>query len=176
MGDFRPYTKAELEQIERDQHDPKWLEWVAPEKMNAQLDAFLNETVPDMPDDPWSAQGLDRVERFILDNFQDFKDVDKAENRQVADQLTRFIGEVFRRNFEGRWFNAEDMGGARYRDFGPVIRYEWGGAYLDVANLSTATVHRGWGNYLSGIFSNSVETYQKWVEAGRPPMAEWLKR
>jgi hypothetical protein len=175
MGDFRPYTKAELEQIGRDQQDPKWLEWLKPENMNTQIDAFLNETVPDMPDDPWTAQGLDRAERYILDSFPEMDDVDRPENSTVADQLSRYIGEVFRRNFEGTWFNALSMGGARYPDFGPVIRYKWTDVYLDTGNLITATVDRQWGDYLPGIFSRSLETYQKWVNAGRPPMAEWLK-
>ncbi|PXX66443.1 hypothetical protein DFR70_103191 [Nocardia tenerifensis] len=175
MGGFRPYTKAELEQIERDQQDPKWLEWLAPENMNAQLDAFLNETVPDMSDNPWSAGGLDQAERYILDHFHDMDEVDRPQNATVADQLSRFIGEVFRRNFEGAWFNVPSMGGDRYKDFGPVIRHEWTDVYLDTGNLITATVDRQWGDYLSGIFSNSLETYREWVTAGRPPMAEWLK-
>ncbi|MFI7004274.1 hypothetical protein [Nocardia sp. NPDC050175] len=175
MGDFRPYTKAELEQIERDQHDPQWLAWLDSEKMNAQIDAFLNETVPDMPDNPWTAEGLDRVERDMLERFSDMDDVDRAENWVVADQFSRFIGEVFRRNFEGRWFNAPSMGGARYPDFGPVIRHEWVDAYLDVGNLITATVHRKWGDNLSTIFANSSESYREWVSAGRPTLTEQLK-
>ncbi|MGX1762636.1 hypothetical protein ACWIG5_38085, partial [Streptomyces lydicus] len=129
MGDFRPYTKAELEQIERDQHDPKWLDWVAPEKMNTEIDAFLNETVPDMPGDPWSAQGLDRVEQFLLDRFSDMDAVDRTESWGVADQCSRYIGEVFRRNFEGEWFNVPDFGGVRYPGIGPVIRNQRAGAY-----------------------------------------------
>ncbi|CAM4436363.1 hypothetical protein NONI108955_28075 [Nocardia ninae] len=172
MGEVRAYTKAELEQIEQDQQDPKWLEWLKPENMNAQLDAFLNETAPDMPDNPWTVEGLDHVERFVLERFSTVDEAMLSENHRVADQLTRFIGEVFRRNFEGRWFNVPSMNGGRYMSFGPAIRHEWVDAYLDVANLTTATVHRNWGDYLSGIFSNSQEAYRKWVASGRPPLIE----
>ncbi|MFI6218473.1 hypothetical protein ACIBCD_41235 [Nocardia brasiliensis] len=176
MGDIRPHTQAELEQIERDQQDPKWLEWLAPENMNAQLDAFLNETVQEMPDDPWSAQGLDRLERLILDRSSEMDDVNRVEDWAVADQCSRYLGEVFRRNFEGAWFNVPTFGGVRYPSFGPAIRHKWTGAYSDTVNLITAAVHRRWGNYLSGIFSNKVKTYQAWVEAGRPPRGEWVKK
>ncbi|MGV9680734.1 hypothetical protein ACWDSJ_36150 [Nocardia sp. NPDC003482] len=175
MGDLRPYTTAELEQIARDQQDPKWLEWVADELMEAQLRKFFTETVPNMPENPWSAEGLDRAESEILARFATMDDVDRPENRDVADQFTRFIGEVFRRNFEGGWYNVPGMSGERYPDFGPVIRDEWTDAYLDTANLVTATVHRQWRDFLSGIFFNSQRTYQEWVAAGRPPMNEWLK-
>ncbi|WP_280273950.1 hypothetical protein [Nocardia wallacei] len=175
MGDYRTYTQAELEQKERDQQDPKWLEWVDPIRMNAQIYKLLNETVPDIPDNPWSPEGLDRAERYALDRFSSMDDVDKPENRDIADQLTRFIGEVFRRNFDGEWYNVPEMSGERYSDFGPVIRDEWSDAYLDTANLVTAAVHRKWGDYWSGIYSNSIETHKSWVEAGKPSLHEWLR-
>ncbi|WP_216897124.1 hypothetical protein [Nocardia alni] len=167
--------KAELEQVRRDQDDPRWLEWVAPDLMNARVSKLLTETIPDMPDDPWSAVGLDRVEREILERFTTVQAVSAPGNQEIADQLTRFIGEVFRRKFEGQWYNVPSMGGNRYQDFGPVIRHEWTDMYLDVANLVTSTVDRRWGDNLSEIFGFSMETYRSWVEAGRPPMDEWIK-
>ncbi|MGV9680053.1 hypothetical protein ACWDSJ_32635 [Nocardia sp. NPDC003482] len=174
MGDFRPYTKAELEQIERDQQDPKWLEWISSELMESQLRTFLTETLPDMPGNPWSAEGLDRAERAALERFTSITNVDLPQNSGIADQFTRFIGEVFVRNFEGEWFNVPDYHGDRYSGFGPVVREDWTEAYLDVANLITAAVHRKIGTYWSGIFARSEQTYKSWVRAGRPPLDEWM--
>ncbi len=175
MSKTQRNIKAELEQRQRDQEAPKWLEWVNPDLMNTQVSKLLTETIPDMPDDPWSAAGLDRVEREILERFDTVPDVDTTDNREIADQITRFIGEVFRRNFEGEWCNVPDMGGKRYPDFGPVIQREWTDMYLGTANLVTATVDRQWGDYLSEIFVRNTESYEEWVQAGRPPLDEWIK-
>ncbi|WP_067682742.1 hypothetical protein [Nocardia miyunensis] len=175
MGDVRPRTKAELAELERDQEDPKWLDWVNPERMESQLAKFLTETIPDMPDDPWSAEGLDRAEREILNRFATMDDAESSENRDLADQFTRYIGEVFCRKFEGRWHNVRGTGGARYPEFGPAVDREWSEMYLDVANLVTATVHRHWGDYLSTIFNNNARGHQDWVDSGRPPIAERIE-
>ncbi|MGW4848903.1 hypothetical protein [Nocardia brasiliensis] len=172
MGDFRPYTQAELKQIERDQNDPKWLEWVAPENMNAQLDAFLNETVPDMPDDPWSAQGLDHAERAALSIFPTVDSTLVPENRAVADQFHRFIGEVFRRNFEGVWRNVPSFDDAkRSRGFGPVIRRPFAEFYLGVVPALTTAIDRKTSTTWAQGFRYSEEDYRVWVEAGRPVLS-----
>ncbi|MFF3569971.1 hypothetical protein ACFYXQ_19530 [Nocardia jiangxiensis] len=146
-----------------------------PDLMDAQISEFLTETIVDIPDDPWSASALDRVEREILDRFGTVSDVAAPANHEIADQITRFLGEVFRRKFEGRWLNVPGMGGKRYPDFGPVIGHEWIDIHLDVANLVTAAVDRQWGDYLSEIFTRNAHGYAEWAKAGRPPMAEWVE-
>ncbi|WP_024805633.1 hypothetical protein [Nocardia sp. BMG51109] len=173
MGDFRPYTDAELEQQERDQQDPKWLEWVQPERMNAQIDKFLNETVPDMPDNPWSAEGLDHAERAALAIFPDINATKKPENRDVADQFHRYIGEVFRRSFEGSWYNVPDSDD-RGHGFEPAIRLPYTDIYSEVISNLTVAVHRKTGKEWSWIFDRNKESYAEWVQGGRLPLSQWI--
>lgn len=172
MGDIRPYTNAELEQRRRDQEDPKWMEWVDSELMESQIRKLFEETIPDMPSSPWSAEGLDRVEQYVLNTFPDVDSVKHPEYGDVVDRITRFIGETFRRNFEGAWYNVPGASWL-YPDFGPTIEHGFSSINLDVGNLVTATVDRQWGDYLSGIFTRNRETYDAWVDAGRPPVDEW---
>ncbi|PXX59843.1 hypothetical protein DFR70_111230 [Nocardia tenerifensis] len=172
MGEFRSFTKTELEQFERDQQDPKWLEWLAPENMNMQLDVFLNETVPDMPGNPWSSEGLERAERAALSIFPTVDSTMLPENRGVADQFHRFVGEVFRRNFEGVWRNVPTFDDAkRSRRFGPVVARPFAEFYLGVIQTLTTAIDRQTGNTWSQAFRYSEEDYQTWVETGRPTIA-----
>ncbi|MFB8276971.1 hypothetical protein [Nocardia colli] len=160
MGD-RPYTKAELRQQVTDQEDPRWLAWL--EGMNKQIDRFLNETVPDMPEDPWTAEGLRHAETTALKIFPNREVVLVPENRDVADQFSRYVGETFRRNFEGEWRNEPSFDDRRSPlGFGPVVRTPENPEYLDVVHLLTATVHHRTGDHWSRIFGYSTEGFAKW--------------
>ncbi|MGK8485439.1 hypothetical protein [Nocardia asiatica] len=120
MGRDVAYTEAERRQMDADQHDPRWLAWLA--DMDAGLERFFTETVPGMPDDPWSADGLRHAEARALELFPSREAVGLPENRDTADGFHRYLGEVFRRAFEGRWYNVPDYDDEeRSHGFGPVM-------------------------------------------------------
>lgn len=159
-------------QEDRDQQDLKWRAWL--ERMDEQLKRFLGETVPDMPDNPWTAEGLRRAEEAALRFFADMDSVDLPENSDRADQFHRFIGEVFRRNFEGEWYNVHDYDDPKNpRGFGPVILDPFSAEYLTIFSLLTSAMHRRTGNEWSEIFRNVSEEYDAWCAAGRPSRVEW---
>ncbi|WP_280428346.1 hypothetical protein [Nocardia brasiliensis] len=167
MGGDRPYTKTELRQRAKDQEDPRWLAWL--NEMGEQVDRFLNETVPDMPDDPWSVEGLQRAEQALLERFPNSGDESGPENQELVDQFARFIGETFRRHFEGEWYNApdaDDMQGSR--GFGPVLREGYNPEYLDTVPLVSMAIYRRTGKEWGRIFGHSQRRYAQWVAAGRP--------
>ncbi|WP_067665808.1 DUF6968 family protein [Nocardia miyunensis] len=162
-----PYVQAEHSAL--DQEDPGWLAWVAPAAMDAQLVRLFTETIPNMPGDPWSADGLDRAERYLLERFPDSEAIERRENLDIADQLTRFIGEVFARHFEGAWRNTPGIC-QRYPHFGPAVEQKWMAMSLDAGNLVTATLDKRWGDNLSTIFDSVMEIYTAWIAAGRPSL------
>ncbi|MFF0488067.1 hypothetical protein ACFYTQ_03505 [Nocardia sp. NPDC004068] len=176
LGDLRRYTETELEQFERDQRDSKWLEWVAPEQMQSQLRKFFAETVPNMPEDPWSPEGLDRAEHAALSIFPTVQAVTAPESRDVADRFHRFIGEVFRRNFEGIWCNVPSYDDPeRRRGFGPVIARPFAEFYLAVIPALTTAIDRQQGTIWSQSFRYSKEDHEAWINGGRLPLAEWIE-
>ncbi|WP_330229025.1 hypothetical protein OHA40_23400 [Nocardia sp. NBC_00508] len=161
----RPYTAAELERIAADQQDPHWMEWLS--HMSERIDQFLNVTVPDMPDNPWSDEGLNHAEAAALRIFPTMESVDLPENRDISDQFHSYIGEVFRRNFEGEWRNVPDYDDDDHpKGFGPVIRLPYNPEYLAVFQLLTATMFRRTGSQWSRIFGYQAEDYETW-KAGR---------
>ncbi|WP_433577533.1 hypothetical protein [Nocardia brasiliensis] len=165
MGAGRRYTKAQLRQQDEDQHDPRWLEWLG--EMDDQIAGFLAETMSDMPDDPWTVEGLSCAERAALELFADADAAEAAEQRGMVDRFARFVGEVFRRNFEGRWYNntdADDQG----RGFGPALREGYNPAYLEPVRLVFAALDRRTGSEWARVFGYSEKRYAEWVATGRP--------
>ncbi|MFF0491019.1 hypothetical protein ACFYTQ_18520 [Nocardia sp. NPDC004068] len=174
MGEYRPHTAAELARMEQDQHDPKWLAWVAPELMETQLRKFLTDTVPDMPDDPWTAEGLAQAECVALELFPTMQATRSPENRDVADQFHRFIGEVFRRNFEGSWYNVPSFDDSQgTHGFGPVIKLPFAEFYFTVIQQLTTVIDRHTGKQWAWIYAQQQKNYDDWKNSGRLPLSEW---
>lgn len=172
MGGDRAYTAAELRQQEKDQQDPAWLAWLA--AMPDALDTFLTEDVPDMPADPWTADGLCHAERAALALFPTWESVREPQNRALADRIRRFIGEVFIRNFDGEWRNVPQFNRDGYPGFGPVVSEPYTEMYLTVGTKLTAALDRRTGTGWAQIFGYSVESHAAWTAAGKPPLSEWV--
>lgn len=174
MGRDREYTKAELAQQAKDQQDPRWLAWLA--DMDTQLGKFFTDTVPDMPANPWTAEGLAHAEAAALTIFPESGAEDLPENRDVSDQFHRFIGETFRRNFEGEWRNVPSLGGGQpLHGFGPVVLEPYVEMYLDVIPIFSTALFRRSGNELSFVFERSADRYRSWVDGGRLPLDQWVE-
>ncbi|WP_433654543.1 hypothetical protein ACQPW1_27780 [Nocardia sp. CA-128927] len=165
MGGDRRYTRAELRQHEQDQQDPRWLAWLA--EMDDQIDRFRTETVPGLSAGPWDAEDLRSVERALLERFPDVDDAEGPEHQETVDQFARFIGEVFRRNFEGHWYNNTDADDQR-RGFGPSLREGYNPAYLEPVRLVFAALDRGTGSEWARVFGFSQKRYAEWAATGRP--------
>ncbi|WP_406267329.1 hypothetical protein OH799_22125 [Nocardia sp. NBC_00881] len=119
---------------------------------------------------------MDHAEAAALLIFPTMESVDLPENREIADQFHRYIGEVFRRNFEGEWYNVPECDDPqRTHGFGPVVRRPFNELYLTVISQLTTAMHRRTGTEWSRIFEFSAEDYTSWQNAGRPPLSEWMK-
>lgn len=171
MGGDRPYTTAELRQREKDQQDPAWLAWL--DAMPDALDEFLTVDVPDMPADPWTAEGLLHAEQASLAYFPSMKSVDEPSNRARADRTSRYLGEVFRRNFEGTWRNVPELYGI-YEGFTPAVEEPYVEHYLDVVTMLTASLDSRTGRDWATVFGYAQEDHADWVAAGRPDIADWV--
>ncbi|WP_330229018.1 hypothetical protein OHA40_23365 [Nocardia sp. NBC_00508] len=160
--------------MDSDQQDPRWVRWL--DRMTDEINHFLTITVPDMPESPWTAEGLRHAEAVALRIFPTMESVDLPENRHLADQFHRYLGEVFRRNFEGEWYNVpEHDDPQRTRGFGPVVRRPFNELYFTVVSQLTAAMYRRTGTEWSRIFEFSAEDYADWQSAGRPSLDEWMK-
>lgn len=163
-------------QHERNQVDPRWLEWVAPERMDAEIAQLLAE-VPDMPADPWTREALLHIGDFAIRRFGTVNEVlNEQDNWPLADRIARYFGENLHRNFESQWENVPENYAsiARYQDFGPAVINEWTDVYLEVGILLTAIILDRSTRRLEIIWRWRAHHYPEWVAAGRPPRAEYL--
>jgi hypothetical protein len=159
---------------ERNQADKQWQDWLA--AMDTEIAQLLAE-VPDMPADPWSREAFLHVGQFALDRFATLDEVkSERDNWPLADRIARYFGESLHRNFEARWENVRENypGIEQYQNIGPAVSNEWTDVYLEVGLILTGIIYDQSIRRLEIIWKWRVEDYPKWVEAGRPPRAEYL--
>ncbi|MEV5834972.1 hypothetical protein [Nocardia sp. NPDC052112] len=159
------------DEYEKAQNMPIWRQWF--ECMDSKLSA-LSELVPDMPADPYTADGLKRVMAVAHDVFPTVQSV--SENAETADLFARFIGEVFRRNFDGRWFNFPyHMAGLP--DLFPAVRFDWDypGYVIPAHQLSDEIELGPEREAVAWVYGNYTQDHAEWVAAGRPA-GEALKK
>ncbi|MFD4406316.1 hypothetical protein ACFWPH_26505 [Nocardia sp. NPDC058499] len=131
--------------IDFDDETQAWLDWVAPERMELGIRAFLAEVAPDVPPDslwwkpPVSTKVLEAAERL----FGDWEGFVALENRYVADGFVRFLGECYVRRAGMTWANRPEWGDLLYADFGPAVRY--GEDIRDVVAMSETLFRKNYG-------------------------------
>ncbi len=113
--------------IEFDDKTQAFLDWVAPERMESGVRAFLAVTVPHMPDEAqWWHPPLSRqVMEAAKDLFGDWAGFVAPENRELADGFIRFLGECYVRGAEIiTWTNrpGERKSAQLYTDIAPTVR------------------------------------------------------
>lgn len=115
-------------EIEFDEKTQAWLEWSAPERMEAEVRAFLAETVPGIVDydtDPWWQPPLStRVIEAARQLFGSWEAFLAPENFSRADQFIRFVGEAIIRAHPGMvWTKTERRYKPLYQDFHPDVHF-----------------------------------------------------
>lgn len=126
--------------IEFDDKTQAYLDWVAPEQMEAQVRSFLTETVPGVAgyDDTWWKSPLTKQILEAAKNlFGERSGLLSPDNRDAADQFIRFYGECFIRRASMTWGNYPEWSGAPlYMDFSPAVH---DGTGEDVRSLVSMT-------------------------------------
>ncbi|MGK8504164.1 hypothetical protein [Nocardia asiatica] len=111
--------------IEFDAATEAYLDWVAPERMESQIQNFLSDTVPgiaDFSDNWWTSPLTMRVLEAAKQLFGDRTGFLAPENREAADQFIRFYGECFVRRAGMAWTNRPEWNSAPlYTDFSPAV-------------------------------------------------------
>ncbi|MEV6340276.1 hypothetical protein AB0M12_36810 [Nocardia vinacea] len=115
--------------IEFDEKTQAWLDWVAPERIESQVNTFVAETlglteIGDGPHSWWNAPLRGRVEKAVRDVFPDLDALTSPENQNIADQFVCFLGDIFIRRTGMVWVNDPERGSLLYSDFGPCVVFD----------------------------------------------------
>ena len=74
--------------------------------MDDELDKFLTELPTEVPKKlNYTPESLDILEEWMLKNFSDHKELLSKNNKKVQDNISRYIGETFRKNLDSKWNN-----------------------------------------------------------------------
>ncbi|NKY33536.1 hypothetical protein HGA13_10685 [Nocardia speluncae] len=111
--------------LDFDDKTQAWLDWVAPEHMQARIQQFLTSTVPEMPADTewWKRPHSTRIMDAAIPLFGDWSAFITPGNRDLADGYIRFQGECYVRRAGYGWMNIPEWGPPLYTEFGPSVRY-----------------------------------------------------
>jgi hypothetical protein len=113
--------------LDYDEKTRAYLEWVAPEHMEAQVEKFLAATVGDVPAEGagtwWNPPFSTRVMEATVRLFGDWESFIAPENHELADGFIRFLGECFIRRYDDiTWTNRREWGAPLYDDIGPGVQ------------------------------------------------------
>ncbi|MEV0032686.1 hypothetical protein [Nocardia sp. NPDC050793] len=156
----------------KEQREPRWVAWL--DSIDDQLDRFLIETVPGMPLDPYTPRGLHLAEETAVAYFPNAEAVHAPQNRAMAEQFGVFLGEVFRRSFEGSWINVP-----KYDHWGmgfcPVVRFPFTNMDICVRTfLASAAQDRTTIGWIT-VWTHAAEIEAAWVRVGRPGRRQWIQ-
>ncbi|WP_218025034.1 hypothetical protein, partial [Nocardia pseudovaccinii] len=102
-----------------------FLDWVAPERMESEIRAFLAETMPGIAtyaDTWWKPPMTKEILEAVKEFFRDREGFLAPENWEAADRFIRFYGECFVRRAGMTWTNRPEWSGAPlYADFSPAV-------------------------------------------------------
>lgn len=126
--------------IEFDEQTEAFLDWVAPERMESEVQAFLARVAPDLSDDSqwWKPPLSTQIMETSAQLFSDWAGFLAPENRELADGLIRFLGECcIRRRAGMTWTNSPGSGTPLYTDFGPAAHFADSGLGCELMPLAS---------------------------------------
>ncbi|MBH8609261.1 hypothetical protein [Thermoactinomyces sp. CICC 10521] len=120
------------------------------------LDRFI-EKMPKELELDFSPESLLRIEGWILENYATVGDILKESEKSLLDSLARYVGEVYRRNLNGKWkLYLDDPDNVFYEL--PVIIVPNGKVPV-ICPLTevTASVDRRKGDYIYNLFQKKLK-------------------
>ncbi|MCC3318296.1 hypothetical protein [Nocardia africana] len=113
--------------IDFDERSQQWLDWIAPQQIEAAIRALLTDTVPGVADYSevwWQPPISTRVLEAVRQHFGSWEAFVAPENFTAADQFIRYLGEVVIRRRPGMtWTTADTRYRPLYKDFAPAVHF-----------------------------------------------------
>ncbi|MGW5572808.1 hypothetical protein ACWEVD_16530 [Nocardia thailandica] len=126
--------------------------------------------VPELSGYEYTREGLVIAEQQIMSRFGTASPFSE-ENYKLGNRFVYFIGETFRRNFEGRWVATPPIPPATNPKV--MIDVEFKSGFYNPRQMVSFAQKRRTGTELTWVFDFAQKNYSKWIELGRPPRATW---
>lgn len=176
MGKSSDYVPVRLTRAYRDaQENEFFLGWLKMQEavMNIEFPYF---DLPEVKDHMFTGDSLRIVENKLLDLYSDPRVAFAGEeNLHRTMRYVYYIGETYRRAFEGTWVvlpEVETKGKKRAGDsepaMTPAVDLPFNELFTNPMQQISMALSRRTGTEITAIFQFAAEDYAQWVQDGRP--------
>ncbi len=151
------------------QQDEQFQSWLLMQDAAMEIE-FTVFDVPELSGLEYTREGLVIAEQEILRRFADSSPWSK-ENYKLGNRFLYFIGETYRRNFEGKWVALPPQ--PPKTNPATVVDTEFSSGFYNPRTQMGFVRSRKTGTELTWAFDHAQAAYTKWVELGRPARGTW---
>lgn len=155
----------ETKEFQEWQNNQQFLGWLKMSDGLMQIEFPLE--VPEVAEIMYTKESLPIVERKAVELYPgDWRDAVAPENIGLTMQFVYYIGETFRRNFEGEWVVLPP---SKHRaQPQSAVDLPFNLLFTEPLALFRVSLIRRTGNEISTVYKFAEESYQGWVNDGRP--------
>jgi hypothetical protein len=170
LGKASDYVPIQLTKAFREaQSDEKFQGWLKMQDAVMGIE-FPIYDLPEVRDSMYTKESLAIVEEKLLSLYDNSRDAfDGEENVHRTMRFAYYIGETYRRAFEGTWvaIPTYDASGA-ITGTQPGIQVPFREDFIrPVEQVSFALIRRT-GNQIGRVYGHAERDYNQWIEDGRP--------
>lgn len=105
----------------------------------------------------YSIGSLDQLEDWMLKTFDNPNMLLEESNKVIQDRISRYIGETYRKILNAQWSIRVDDPDFAFYGLPIIVEKETQNTIICPHTMSTTTVDRNRGNFLSTILKNNVK-------------------
>ncbi len=124
--------------------------------------------LPEVRDQMFTKGSLAVVENKLMELYPNHQVAYGSDNAHTTMRYVYYVGETFRRAFEGTWVVLPSRSDPTQPPTTAVVDFPMREAYIDPASLVKIAVNRRTGDELITVYGFAERDYGEWVDAGRP--------
>ena len=171
MGDISDYIPTQLTNAFREaQTDEKFQGWLKMQEAAMGIE-FPIYDLPDIRDNMFTKDSLATIEEKLTELYDSNSAAYTGEeNIHRTMRFVYYVGETFRRAFEGRWVAIPPLGNKPDREgLLPGVDVPFREGFIRPTQLIHFALTRRSGVEITRVYGHMERAHQKWLEAGRPP-------
>lgn len=126
-------------------------------QMDEALDKFKSSLPSEMSSKlDYSIDSLDVLEKWMLEKFDNHTELLDKKNKTLQDQISRYIGETFRKKLKCKWDIQIDDPKFAFYGLPILVEKDTSNTIVCPYTLSTTVISRKKHNFLSTILKNKI--------------------
>lgn len=168
MGTSNDYVPVQLTDAFRQaQSDEKFQGWLKMQEAAMGIEFPIHDC-PEIRDQMYTKDSLTVVENKLIELYPNHREAFSSDNVHTTMRYVYYVGETFRRAFEGSWVALPNLAAPSESPTKMAIDYPMREAMNRPADLVKIAVNRRTGKEISTVFGHAERDYKEWVTAGEP--------